>query len=150
LAVPGSLGFAWPEVVPPEPELQRAADVLNEGERVAILVGQGARRAADEVVEVAELLGAGVAKALLGKDVVPDDLPFVTGAVGLLGTRPSWDLLQDCDTLLMVGSSFPYSSSCPNGARPAGCRSSSMPAWWACATRWRSTLSATAVRPCAR
>jgi pyruvate dehydrogenase (quinone) len=118
--VPGSLGFTWPEVVPPDSELQRAADVLNEGERVAMLVGQGSRNAADEVVEVAELLGAGVAKALLGKDVLPDDLPFVTGAVGLLGTRPSWDLLQDCDTLLMVGSSFPYSQFLPEWGKARG------------------------------
>jgi pyruvate dehydrogenase (quinone) len=111
--VPGSVGFAWPRVLPPDAELQRAATILNEGERVAILVGQGARPAADEVVEVAELLGAGVAKALLGKDVLPDDLPFVTGSIGLLGTKPSYDLMMDCDTLLMIGSSMPYSQFLP-------------------------------------
>ncbi len=111
--VPGSVGFAWPRVLPPDAELQRAAAILNEGERVAILVGQGARSAADELVEVADILGAGVAKALLGKDVLPDDLPFVTGSIGLLGTKPSYDLMMDCDTLLMVGSSIPYSQFLP-------------------------------------
>jgi pyruvate dehydrogenase (quinone) len=112
--VPGSVGFAWPRVLPPDAELQRAATILNEGERVAMLVGQGARAAADEVVEIAELLGAGVAKALLGKDVLPDDLPFVTGSIGLLGTKPSYDLMMDCDTLLMIGSSLPYSQFLPD------------------------------------
>ncbi|HKN51955.1 MAG TPA: thiamine pyrophosphate-requiring protein [Amycolatopsis sp.] len=100
-------------VVPPEDELARAADVLNAGEKVAILVGQGARDAATEVREVAEITGAGVAKALLGKDVLPDDLPYVTGSIGLLGTRPSYELMQDCDTLLIIGSSFPYSQFLP-------------------------------------
>jgi pyruvate dehydrogenase (quinone) len=107
------VGYAPPNVVPTEGDLRRAADVLNAGERVAMLVGQGALDATDEVVETAEKLGAGVAKALLGKAAVPDDLPFVTGAIGLLGTRPSWDLMQDCDTLLVVGSSFPYSEFLP-------------------------------------
>jgi pyruvate dehydrogenase (quinone) len=101
-------------VTPPESELARAADVLNAGERVAILVGQGARGAAEEVARVAEVTGSGVAKALLGKDVLPDDLPWVTGAIGLLGTRPSYELMRDCDTLLIVGSSFPYSQFLPN------------------------------------
>ncbi|MBV8980701.1 MAG: thiamine pyrophosphate-requiring protein [Acidimicrobiia bacterium] len=111
--VPGSVGFAWPRVLPPDAELQRAATILNQGERVAILVGQGARSAADEVIEAADVLGAGVAKALLGKDVLPDDLPFVTGSIGLLGTKPSYDLMMDCDTLLMIGSSMPYSQFLP-------------------------------------
>ncbi len=111
--VPSSLGLALPHVVPPEPELRRAADVLNAGSRVAVLVGQGARGAAREVTEVAELLGAGVAKALLGKDALPDDLPFVTGSVGLLGTRPSYELMAGCDTLLTVGSNFPYTQFMP-------------------------------------
>src|SRR5690606_35499460 len=93
--------------------LRRAADILNEGEKVAMLVGAGALHAADEVEETAELLGAGVAKALLGKAVLPDDLPYVTGAIGLLGTKPSWDLMMDCDTLLMVGTSFPYAEFLP-------------------------------------
>jgi pyruvate dehydrogenase (quinone) len=94
-------------------DLQRAADLLNRGEKVAMLVGAGAFNAADEVIEVAELLGAGVAKALLGKAVLPDDLPFVTGSIGLLGTKPSYDLMMECDTLLMVGTSFPYSEFLP-------------------------------------
>src|SRR5439155_24990494 len=83
------------------------------GRRVAMLVGQGALHAADEVQTAAETLGAGVAKALLGKAVLPDDLPYVTGSIGLLGTRPSWTLMEECDTLLMVGSSFPYSEFLP-------------------------------------
>src|SRR5690606_8010061 len=91
----------------------RAADVLNAGSKVAVLVGQGARSAIDEVRQVAELTGAGVAKALLGKDVLPDDLPYVTGSIGLLGTRPSYELMRDCDTLLIVGSNFPYSQFLP-------------------------------------
>ncbi|PXY25957.1 thiamine pyrophosphate-requiring protein [Prauserella coralliicola] len=100
-------------LVPPEDELARAAEVLNAGEKVAILVGQGARNATDEVKHVAELTGAGVAKALLGKDVLPDDLPYVTGSIGLLGTRPTYELMQECDTLLIVGSNMPYSQFLP-------------------------------------
>ncbi|WP_406630796.1 thiamine pyrophosphate-requiring protein [Amycolatopsis sp. WGS_07] len=106
-------GTAWPNPVPPEPALGEAADVLNAGEKVAILVGQGARGAAEEVREVADRTGAGVAKALLGKDVLADDLPYVTGAIGLLGTRPSYEMMRDCDTLLIVGSNFPYSQFLP-------------------------------------
>ena len=94
--------------------------MLNAGERVAILVGQGARRAAAEVVEMADRLGAGVAKALLGKGVLPDDLPFVTGAIALLGTRPSWELMTGCDTLLMVGSNLPYSEFLPEWGQARG------------------------------
>lgn len=105
---PGSVGYVAPRTVPPPEAFQRAADVLNAGQRVAILVGQGARNAAREVVEIADRLGAGIAKALLGKDVLPDTLPNVTGSIGLLGTRPSWEMMMECDTLLMVGSSFPY------------------------------------------
>jgi pyruvate dehydrogenase (quinone) len=102
-----------PVLVPTQEDLGRAAEVLNAGEKVAILVGQGARNAAAEVRQVADLTGAGVAKALLGKDVLSDDLPFVTGAIGLLGTRPSYELMRDCDTLLIVGSNFPYSQFLP-------------------------------------
>ncbi|MGE3663354.1 MAG: thiamine pyrophosphate-requiring protein [Pseudonocardia sp.] len=102
-----------PTVLPDRAELVRAAEVLNAGQRVAILVGQGARGAADEVEQVAGILGAGVAKALLGKDVLSDELPFVTGSIGLLGTRPSYELMRDCDTLLVVGSNFPYSQFLP-------------------------------------
>ena len=100
-------GYSKPKVVPYADDLQRAADVLNAGKKLAILIGAGARGAADEVKQVAELLGAGVAKALLGKDVLPDDLPYVTGAIGLLGTKPSYDLMMGCDTLLLVGTGFP-------------------------------------------
>jgi pyruvate dehydrogenase (quinone) len=107
------VGFTRPAIVPGDDDLARAADILNRGERVAMLVGAGAAGAAPEVVAVADHLQAGVAKALLGKAVLPDDLPFVTGQIGLLGTRASWDLMQGCDTLLMVGSSFPYSEFLP-------------------------------------
>ncbi len=100
-------------VVPPAEELRRAAEVLNQGEKVAILVGQGARGAADQVIQVAEVLGAGVAKALNGRDVLPDDLPFVTGPIGLLGSKPTHEMISGCDTLLMIGSSFPYSEWLP-------------------------------------
>ena len=106
-------GTAWPNPVPAEPAISEAADVLNAGEKVAILVGQGARGALDEVKQVADVTGAGVAKALLGKDVLPDDLPYVTGAIGLLGTRPSYEMMRDCDTLLIIGSNFPYSQFLP-------------------------------------
>ncbi|MEU4602080.1 thiamine pyrophosphate-requiring protein [Kribbella sp. NPDC023972] len=111
--VPSSLGFAAAVEVPDEEALQRAANILNSGEKVAILVGQGARGARRELEVVADLLNAGVAKALLGKDVLSDYLPYVTGSIGLLGTRPSWELMQGCDTLLTVGSSFPYSQFLP-------------------------------------
>ena len=112
--VPSSApGTAWAAPVAPESALQQAAEVLNAGEKVAILVGQGARGAAAQVRELAELTGAGVAKALLGKDVLSDELPYVTGSIGLLGTRPSYELMQDCDTLLIVGSNFPYSHFLP-------------------------------------
>ena len=117
---PGGLGIAWPVVSPSDADLKRAADILNEGEKVAILIGQGARNAADEVVDVAELLGAGVAKALLGKDVLDDRLPFVTGSIGLLGTKPSYELMAECDTLLMVGSSFPYGQFLPQWGQARG------------------------------
>jgi pyruvate dehydrogenase (quinone) len=112
-AVFSSVGYVRPRVLPPPETLEHAAEVLNAGERVAILVGQGARGAADEVVETADLLGAGVAKALLGKAVLPDDLPFVTGPIGLLGSRASYELMEGCDTLLVVGSSFPYAEWLP-------------------------------------
>jgi len=106
-------GTLQPRVVPPESELNRAAEVLNAGERVAILIGQGAARASDEVVEIADRLGAGIAKALNGRAAVPDDVPFVTGSIGLLGTKPSYEMMVGCDTLLMVGTSFPYAEWLP-------------------------------------
>jgi pyruvate dehydrogenase (quinone) len=111
--VPSSLGTSWPTVDPADDGLRRAAEILNAGSKVAILVGQGARGAAAEIGEVVELLGAGVAKALLGKDVLSDELPWVTGSIGLLGTRPSYEMMRDCDTLLTVGSSFPYTQFMP-------------------------------------
>jgi pyruvate dehydrogenase (quinone) len=112
--VPSSApGLVAPTVLADQGEIGRAAEVLNAGSKVAILVGQGARGAAAEVIQVAERLGAGVAKALLGKDVLSDELPFVTGAIGLLGTRPSYEMMTDCDTLLIVGSNFPYSQYLP-------------------------------------
>jgi pyruvate dehydrogenase (quinone) len=114
------IGLLQPRVVPRDEDLRRAADVLNAGRRVAMLVGAGALGAADEVLEVADRLGAGVAKALLGKAALPDDLPFVTGSIGLLGTKPSWDMMMDCDTLLMVGSSFPYSEFLPQEGQARG------------------------------
>ncbi len=108
-------GVGWwkPRVVPSADQLHQAADILNGGEKVAMLVGAGAMHATDEVLAVADALGAGVAKALLGKAAVPDDVPYCTGSIGLLGTKPSWDMMQDADTLLMVGSSFPYSEFLP-------------------------------------
>jgi len=118
--VHSGVGFSSPRVVPAEMDLHRAADVLNQGRRVAILVGAGALHAADEVVETAEVLGAGVAKALLGRAALPDDLPFVTGSIGLLGTKPSWDLMMQCDTLLMVGSNFPYPEFLPKEGSARG------------------------------
>ncbi|MBC8747145.1 MULTISPECIES: thiamine pyrophosphate-requiring protein [Paraburkholderia] len=107
------IGYARPRVVPSDAQLRQAADVLNAGRKVAILVGAGALNATDEVIAVAEKLGAGVAKALLGKAALPDDLPWVTGSIGLLGTKPSYDMMTHCDTLLMIGSGFPYSEFLP-------------------------------------
>jgi pyruvate dehydrogenase (quinone) len=119
-AVPSSIGYSEPLIRPRDPDLKRAADVLNEGQRVAMLVGQGAIGAEREVIEVAEILGAGVAKALNGRAAVPDDLPFVTGPVGLLGSKPTYDMMEGCDTLLMVGSSFPYSEWLPEFGQARG------------------------------
>ncbi|HEV2591826.1 MAG TPA: thiamine pyrophosphate-requiring protein [Gaiellaceae bacterium] len=115
-----SPGYSKPRIVPQDADLKRAAEVLNAGEKVAILVGQGAIGAHEEVEAVAHKLGAGVAKALLGKTALDDALPFVTGSIGLLGTKPSWDLMQGCDTLLMVGSSFPYSEFLPKEGQARG------------------------------
>jgi pyruvate dehydrogenase (quinone) len=112
-AVFSSVGYSRPRIIPQDGDLDRAAELLNAGTKVAMLVGQGAAGAADEVVETADLLGAGVAKALLGRAVLPDDLPFVTGSIGLLGTTASYELMKGCDTLLMVGTSFPYAEWLP-------------------------------------
>jgi pyruvate dehydrogenase (quinone) len=114
------IGWSRPTVVPEGHDLRRAAEALNAGERVAMLIGQGAVGAAAEVAETADVLGAGVAKALLGKAALPDALPYVTGAIGLLGTAPSWTLMQECDTLLVVGSSFPYSEFLPEEGTARG------------------------------
>jgi pyruvate dehydrogenase (quinone) len=111
--VPSSIGTEWPTTSPGDDALRRAAEILNAGSKVAILAGQGARWARRELEEVADLLGAGVAKPLLGKDVLSDELPYVTGSIGLLGTRPSYELMMNCDTLLTVGSSFPYTQFLP-------------------------------------
>jgi pyruvate dehydrogenase (quinone) len=115
-----TVGISRPRVIPHDADLQRAADILNAGSKVAILIGAGALGAADEVIEVAEVLGAGVAKALLGKAAISDDYPFVTGSIGLLGTRASYDMMTGCDTLLMVGSSFPYSEFLPKPGEARG------------------------------
>jgi pyruvate dehydrogenase (quinone) len=114
------VGYAYVSKLPDELALRAAAEVLNSGKKVAMLVGAGALDATDEVIAVAERSRAGVAKALLGKAAVPDDLPFVTGSIGLLGTKPSWDLMKECDTFLMVGSAFPYSEFLPEPGKARG------------------------------
>jgi pyruvate dehydrogenase (quinone) len=118
--VHSGVGYRAPLVVPHQQDLRRAAEVLNAGKKVAILVGAGALRATDEVIAVAEKLGAGVAKALLGKAALPDDLPWVTGSIGLLGTKPSWELMSNCDTFFMIGSGFPYSEFLPKEGQARG------------------------------
>ncbi|MGW4589706.1 thiamine pyrophosphate-requiring protein [Amycolatopsis thermoflava] len=119
-AVYSSVGWSRPRLLPDEAELHKAADVLNQGSKVALLIGQGAAHAADEVVAVAEKLGAGVAKALLGRDSLPDDLPFVTGPIGLLGSKASDEMMMNCDTLFMIGTSFPYSEWLPDEGAARG------------------------------
>ncbi|MGH8209284.1 MAG: thiamine pyrophosphate-requiring protein [Steroidobacteraceae bacterium] len=114
------VGFPGESQLPDESALRRAAEILNQGKKVAMLVGAGCLGATDEVIAVAERLNAGIAKALLGKAAVPDDLPYVTGSLGLLGTKPSWDLMQECDTLLMVGCAFPYSEFLPKPGTARG------------------------------
>ncbi|MGJ7915352.1 thiamine pyrophosphate-requiring protein [Massilia sp. LXY-6] len=112
-SVQSGIGYAKPRVVPHEVDLRRAAEVLNAGKKVAILVGAGALHATDEVIAVADRLQAGAAKALLGKAALPDDLPWVTGSIGILGTKASWEMMTHCDTLLMIGSGFPYAEFLP-------------------------------------
>jgi pyruvate dehydrogenase (quinone) len=114
------IGVTYKATLPDEPDLRAAAEVLNAGKKVAILAGAGALHATDELVAVAETLGAGIAKALLGKFAVPDELPFVTGSIGLLGTVPSWELMNGCDTLLVVGSAFPYAEYLPKEGQARG------------------------------
>ncbi|HTT95633.1 MAG TPA: thiamine pyrophosphate-requiring protein [Solirubrobacterales bacterium] len=113
-------GWERAEISPTHEQLARAAEILNAGEKVAMLIGAGTLGAEEEVTRVADALGAGVAKALLGKAALADDLPWVTGSIGLLGTKPSWDLIQECDTLLMVGSSFPYAEFLPEEGAARG------------------------------
>ncbi len=114
------IGYAQGDIIPKERDLIAAAEALNCGKKVAMLIGAGAMGAADEVMEVADLLGAGVAKALLAKTALSDELPYVTGAIGLLGAKPSWDLMMECDTLLMIGSGFPYSEFLPKPGQAKG------------------------------
>ena len=114
------VGHATPRVVPADADLDRAAAVLNACQRVAILIGAGALGAAEEVTAVANRLNAGVAKALLGKAALPDALPFVTGPIGLLGSEPTWEMTSNCDGLLVVGSSFPYSEFLPKEGQARG------------------------------
>jgi pyruvate dehydrogenase (quinone) len=114
------IGYAGPAQTPDAATLRRAADVLNAGKKVGILVGAGALNATDEVIELAQRMQCGIAKALLGKAAVPDDLSYVTGSVGLLGTKPSWDMLKGCDTFFMIGSAFPYSEFLPKPGTARG------------------------------
>jgi pyruvate dehydrogenase (quinone) len=118
--VHSGVGYSKPKTVPYETDLLKAAKILNEGKKVAMLVGAGALGAVDEVITVADKLCAGVAKALLGKAVLPDDLPWVTGSIGLLGTKPSYNMMTQCDTLLMIGSGFPYSEFLPKEGQARG------------------------------
>jgi pyruvate dehydrogenase (quinone) len=119
-SVHSGIGTVGRSLVPAPDALQQAADILNSGSKVAILAGAGALDAGDELADIAELLGAGIAKALLGKAAVPDDLPFVTGTIGIIGTRASFDMMNECDTLLMVGSSFPYAEFLPKEGQARG------------------------------
>jgi pyruvate dehydrogenase (quinone) len=134
-------GYVAPRVIPPDDQLRRAAEVLNAGERVAVLVGAGALHATDEVIEIADKLGAGVAKALLGKAAVPDDLPFVTGSVGWLGTTASNRMMEECDTLLMIGSGFPYTEFLPKVGQARGVQVDLDPG--ALSTRYPMTVNLT-------
>jgi pyruvate dehydrogenase (quinone) len=108
-----SVGYTAPRILPHDADLQRAADILNAGERVAMVVGAGAIGAEAALVATADMLGAGLAKALLGKSALPDSYPWVTGTIGLLGTRATAEMIAACDTLLLVGTNFPYSEFLP-------------------------------------
>src|SRR3954470_17058208 len=119
-SVYSGVGFKQPRVIPEEQDIREAAEILNSSEKVAILIGQGAAHAADEVKQVADLLGCGVAKALNGRAALPDDLPFVTGSIGLLGTKPSHEMVMGCDCLFMIGSSFPYAEWLPEDGSVKG------------------------------
>lgn len=114
------IGYPVPYIIPQRPELEAAAKVLNEGKKVALLVGAGALAAKAEVQQIAELLGAGVSKSWLGKAVMPESVPYCAGHIGLLGSKPSWDLMQECDTLLVIGCSFPYAEFYPKAGNARG------------------------------
>jgi pyruvate dehydrogenase (quinone) len=118
--VHSGIGHSFTNIVPAEDDIKRAAEVINEGEKVAMLVGSGAAHATEEIKKIAELTGAGVAKALLARSVLDDDLPYVTGSIGLLGTMPSWEIMDKCDTLLLVGTGFPYSEFLPEEGQARG------------------------------
>ncbi len=100
--------YAPQHPIPSQMDLQKAAQILNEGEKIAIFAGRGALGCTDELEQIAQLLGAPIIKPLLGKACVPDDSPYTTGSVGLLGTKPSQEAVEECDTLFIIGSSFPY------------------------------------------
>ena len=129
-----------PVIRPNDDELQRAAEILNAGRKPAILIGQGARNAAAEVEETADLLGCGVARALNGRDVLPDDLPFVTGSIGLLGSKPSHEMISGCDTLLMIGSGFPYAEWLPEPGQARGVQIDIDARMLGTRTRWSQPL----------
>ena len=112
--------FTRRAALPAEEDMKRAAEILNEGEKVVILAGRGALNATDELIATADKLGAPIIKALLGKACVPDDCEFTTGGIGLLGTRPSQEAIEECDTLLMVGTSFPYIEFLPKPKKARG------------------------------
>ncbi|MGY2934076.1 pyruvate dehydrogenase (quinone) [Bradyrhizobium sp. GM6.1] len=114
------VGYSAPSIKPRDADLDRAAEVLNSGKKVAMLIGAGALHATEEVIAVADRLSAGCAKALLGKAALPDDFPWVTGSIGLLGTEPSYNMMMECDTLLMVGSAFPYAEFLPKEGAARG------------------------------
>ncbi len=114
------VGYSSPRVIPKDIDLRKAAAVLNEGQKVAILVGAGAMGASEEVIQIAEVLGAGISKALLGKAVLPDDLPYVTGSIGMLGTEATHKMMTECDTILVIGSNFPYAEFFPGEDKARG------------------------------
>ncbi|MDR7300222.1 thiamine pyrophosphate-requiring protein [Haloactinomyces albus] len=115
-----SIGWSRPRMLPDPTELEKAAEVLNSSSKVAMLVGQGVQGATQEVLDVADTLGAGITKGLVGRAVVPDDLPHVTGPIGLLGSAPSDEMVMNCDTLFVVGSSFPYAEWLPEEGSARG------------------------------
>ena len=112
--------YAAVHLAPPIEELRRAAEIINDGKKVAILAGRGCLGARDEVLRLAELVGGPIIKPLLGKAVVPDDSEYTTGGIGLLGTSPSQDALEECDTLIIAGSTFPYLEFYPKAGQAKG------------------------------